>query len=179
MSLLLKVDVRDHSGLYFFLFSVSPELSNVRARRELRRSSRHDSVGRPQQGTYGDGSAPLGTPSAAYLATFYRCPCGSQSARASARPRPQARYFRVLRFFGVHSASALSRRWTSWSSPGFHLLANSNLVAMGRSILSLTQRGRPSAQGHKGGDTSSHARCHQDVANAWRVSRAREIYATA
>ena len=88
-------------------------------------------------------------------------PCGSQWAHATARPRPPPRCFAPLWIFGAQSSSALRRRRTSWSSPGSRLLANSNSVAMGRSVLNLAQCGRPSAQGQKGGDTSSLARCHQ------------------
>ena len=48
----------------------SPKNLNVRTLRELRRSSRHDSVDEPQPRTYGEGSAWLNTSSAAYLTTF-------------------------------------------------------------------------------------------------------------
>ena len=139
----------------------SPKSASIDPLRELRRSSRHVySAG----GTYGEGSVPLATSPAAHLLRIYRRPCGSQSARATARPRPPPRYFPVLRFFGAHSASALRRRRTSWFSPGSRLLANSDFVAIGAwSVLTLAQRGRPSAQGHKRGDTLSHARCHQDT----------------
>ena len=58
-------------------------------------------------------------------------PCGDQSACAKTRPRPPPRYSLVFRFFEAHSASALRRRQTSWSSPGSRLLANSDSVAMG------------------------------------------------
>ena len=145
-------DVRKNCALSFFIYlffffsqslgnfassTFSPNVATIDPLRELRRST------------------------AAHLLRVYRRPCGSQLACAIARPRPPPRYSLALRIFGAHSASALSMRRTSWSSPGSRLLANSDFVAMGVwSALTLAQRGRPSAPGQEGGDTSSLARCH-------------------
>ena len=173
-----------HFLLLFFVFkfreSVEPDLfsGTLERSRTARASSkkltpRLDRRAAPADLRGGERAArnPIGSLSA----DLFTPPCGDLSMRAHTRPRPPPRCFVVLRFFGAHSASALRRRRTSWFSPGSRLLANSDLVAMGRGILTLAQRGRSSAQGHKGGDTSSHARCHQDMANAWRASRARKI----
>ena len=61
----------------------SPNVLNVHASRELRRSSRHYLVDGPGPRTYGEGSAPLATPSAAYLSTSL-----PRRAVANLRARP-------------------------------------------------------------------------------------------
>ena len=81
--------------------------------------------------------------------------CGSPSTSVTARRQLSPRYFVQLRFFEAHSLSALRLRWDSFRQA----LAPGNLpctpandsVGMGaRSVRSLAQCGRPSAQGQKG-----------------------------
>ena len=82
--------------------------------------------------------------------------CGSPSTSATVRCQLSPRYFAQLRFFGAHSLSALCLRWDSFRqalAPGNLPCTpvNSDSVAMGaRSVRSLAQCGRPSAQGQEG-----------------------------
>ena len=79
----------------------SQKVSNIHLLRGLWRSSRRSSADGPQLWSWGEGSAPLTTSYAAHLLRL-QSPCGSQWARATARPRTPPRCFAVLRNFGAH-----------------------------------------------------------------------------
>ena len=156
--------------------SFSPKSASIDPLRELRRSSRHVYAA---GGTYGEGSAPLATSPAAHLLRIYRRPCGSQSARATARP-DRRRGILLCSDFSEHTRPPRS---VGDGPPGpCQALASSPTAAPSLSawsVLTLAQCGQLSAHRQKGGDTSSLARCHQDMANTWRVSQARKSNATA
>ena len=116
-----------------------------------------DQVVMPRPLTYrgggGGGGGALATPTAAYLLTIL-----------------PPRYSYALRFFGADLSSALRRRRSSCShqahAPGSLAFtpANGDLIAMAKRVSLPSPNADDASLRQTGGDTSSHARCHQDMA---------------
>ena len=174
------INVRDHSGLllffFIFFFRISPSLLFPRKLRVLidsaifgegRVTTRSTGRARGLMGRGARRSQPHRQP--IWRAFYRRLAVANERARTLAPNR--RRGVLLCSDFSEHTRPPRSTgdgppgpRQALVSSP----TATPSLSAW--SVLTLAQCGLLSAHRQKGGDTSSHAWYHLDMANAWRVS---------